>query len=141
MNKNCLEQARQFLEEGYTCALVKGEQVLLSQERGVTPLLAWLDTHADCAAAVAADKVVGKAAAFLYVLLGVAFVHANVISEAAAQVFQRFGIGYGYGEQVSAIRNRKGDRFCPMEQAVWGIEEPQTAMERIRETLQKVNKH
>ncbi len=135
-----IEKARAFLEEGYTCALVKGEDLLLSKERGVAPLLAWLQSGRDCKQAIAADKVVGKAAAYLYVLLGVAFVHANIISEGAVQVFQRFGVEYSYTELTSAIRNRKGDGFCPMEQAVRDIDEPQAAYHRIIERLEELKK-
>ena len=55
--------------EGLTCILQQGERVLTSTQRGVAPLVAWLDAgEAGC---IAADKVVGRAAAFLYVLLGV----------------------------------------------------------------------
>ena len=131
-----IQKARAYLNEGYTCALIQGDEVLLSRERGVAPLLAWLEQGSPCRNAVAADKVVGKAAAYLYVLLGVAFVHANILSESAAQVLKRFGVEYSYLQLVTAIRNRKGDGFCPMEQAVWDIDDPQTAHARIIVALQ-----
>ena len=86
----------------------------------------------------AADKVVGRAAAFLYVLLGVDEVYALVISESAEQVFQQFGIAYTYNEKVAAIRNRAGDGFCPMEQAVLHIEEPSKALSAIKRRLSEL---
>ena len=125
------EKAIALLNQGYTCVLLKGDKVRTSKERGVAPLLAWLDGGEDCQGGVAADKVVGKAAAYLYVLLGVAFVHAKVISRAAEEVFQRFSLAYAYEECVDAIRNRAGDGFCPMEQEVWMVDDPQTAYEKI----------
>ena len=123
-----------LLEEGYTCALAKGEKILTSTQRGVAPLLDWLQGGEDCQGGVAADKVVGKAAAYLYVLLGVASVHAKTISRAAEKVFQRFNLPYTYKERVEAIRNRTGDGFCPMERAVWEIEDPQEAYQAILQT-------
>ena len=125
------EKAIALLQQGYTCALLKEGTVLTSKQRGVAPLLEWLNSGEDCRYCVAADKVVGKAAAYLYVLLGVRCVHATVISRGAEEVFQRFSLPYSYEERAEAIRNRKGDGLCPMEQAVWETNEPQEAYERI----------
>ncbi len=124
MSEMLMEKTRTFLEQGYTCAIVKGDQVLLSKERGIAPLKAWLESGADCAQALAADKVVGKAAAFLYVLLKVKAVYAQVVSHEAEEVLRRFGISCEYERKVPAIRNRDNTGFCPMEQAVWNAENP-----------------
>lgn len=140
MSELLLKKARCLLDEGYTCALVGEDKILTSTQRGVAPLLAWLDGGGCCKGFVAADKVVGKAAAYLYVLLGVAFVHAKVISKAAEEVFSRFSLPYNYEESVEAIRNREGNGFCPMEQAVWGIDEPQKAYEKIIQTQKELRK-
>ena len=129
-----------LLDDGYTCALVGGNKTLTSKQRGVAPLLAWLDGGENCKDMVAADKVVGKAAAYLYVLLGVAFVHAKVISKGAEEVFHRFSLLYSFEERVEAIRNRAGDGFCPMERAVWEIEDPQKAYEKIVQTRKELKK-
>ena len=83
MDRN-LVYAKELLEkENFTCVLWYGEHLYTSRERGVKPLLEWLDQGLDLSSFSAADKVVGKAAAFLYVLLGVSRVYASVISEAA----------------------------------------------------------
>lgn len=126
-----VKSAITLLEEGYTCALVGEGKTLTSKQRGVAPLLAWLNSGENCKNTVAADKVVGKAAAYLYVLLGVAFVYAKVISKAAEEVFLRFEIPYDFEEKVEAIRNRVGDGYCPMERAVWEETDPQRAYELI----------
>jgi hypothetical protein len=124
-----------LLKEGKTCVIVGKERMLCSTRRGVAPLLSWLDDKEDCQGAFAADKVVGRAAAFLYVLLGVAKVHALVLSESAEEVLLRFGVPYSFEERVAAIRNRTGDGFCPMEQAVLEMEEPMEALGAIRMRL------
>ncbi len=133
-----MDRAIALLQEGYTCALVKEGRELCSTQRGVAPLLSWLKEKEDCEGAFAADKVVGKAAAFLYILLGVKKVHALVLSESAEAVFLRYGVPYSFEEKVPAIRNRKGDGFCPMEQAVLRMGEPKKAYEKICQTLQKL---
>ena len=132
--------ALSLLDEGCTCAMIKGETLLRSTRRGVAPLLEWLQSGADCRGAFAADKVVGKAAAYLYVLLNVREVYAKVLSEAAEEVFLRFGIPYTYESRVAAIRNRDGTGFCPMEQAVWDTKEPQKAYEQILQKLEELKK-
>ena len=67
-----------------TCVLCAGTRCHTSTQRGVAPLLQWLDGGTDLKGFSAADKVVGKAAAFLYCLLGVAAVHVrNMITPKA----------------------------------------------------------
>ena len=132
------EKLLALLDEGYTCALAQGEKILTSTQRGVAPLLGWIEIGENCQGGIAADKVVGKAAAYLYVLLGVASVHAKTISKAAETVFQRFNLPYTYKERVDAIRNRAGDGFCPMERAVWDIEDVQEAYQAILQTRKRL---
>lgn len=129
-----------YINEGNTCALVGEGKIFCSKQRGVAPLLAWLESGENCRNMFAADKVVGRAAAFLYVLLGVDEVCALVISESAEKVFQQFGIAYAYNEKVAAIRNRAGDGFCPMEQAVLNIDEPLQALEAIKRRLSELQR-
>ena len=129
------KRAVTLLKEGNACVLIGENKTLCSTRRGVAPLLSWLEEGENCQGMLAADKVVGRAAAFLYVLLGVKEVHALVLSESAEEVFLRFGLPYSFEEKVRAIRNRAGDGFCPMEQAVLGIEEPTEALSAIKRRL------
>lgn len=131
-----LERAKSLLSANdLTCAIVKDGFVYEEKSRGVKPLLGLLE-RGDCPkGASAADKVVGKAAAFLYVLLGVKDVYALVVSDLAAEVFGRFGIGLTYEKRVPMIRNRTDTGFCPMESAVLDIDDPQKAPGAIRKKL------
>lgn len=134
-----VKKALSLLEsEGYRCVLCRGDEVITLRERGVAPLLLLLDSCRDVSEFCAADKVVGRAAAFLYVLLGTKRVHALVMSEAASEVFERFDITYSYGELVPKILNRAGDGFCPMESAVLDVSEPKEAYRRVKETLSRM---
>ena len=131
-----LEYARRILKQGsYTCVLCKGADMLCDTRRGVKPLLELLDSEKDLRGFSAADKVVGKAAAHLYHLLGVREVYAGVISEPAKAVLGNCGICVTYAKCVPHIQNRTQTGLCPMESAVWDISDPRDALNAIRATL------
>ncbi len=133
-----LEKAKKVLSEGdYTCVMVKGEQVYTSRERGIKPLYHIVKEHADRKGYVAADKVVGKAAAFMYVLMEVKNVYAQVISTPALEVLKAAGIEVTFEKSVEAIRNRTNTGFCPMESAVMEVQMPEEALEVLRKKLEE----
>lgn len=135
-----LEKAKErLMSGGYTCVLCQGERIYTSTRRGVKPLVDWLESNRDFNGFFAADKVVGKGAAYLYVLLGVQGVYAQVISKPALQVLNRYGIYTGYETLVDAIINRQGNGICPFEQAVLKIDRPTAAYEAIRQKMQEMN--
>lgn len=134
-----LENARAVLaKEGCTCVLCKGDEYYKSTRRGVAPLLGWLEEGIDAKGFSAADKVVGKATAFLYCLLGVSAVHANVVSDAAVTVLQQHNIPLNWDQRVTAIQNRAGNGLCPMELATRDVTEPADAPAAIRAALDRL---
>lgn len=124
--------------QGYTCVVCKGEYIHTATERGVKPLLGWLDNGVNLTGYCAADRVVGRATAFLYCLLGVEEVYAHVISHPAVQVLKAHGIGVQAGKYVEGIINRKGTGPCPFESAVMEIGDAATALEAIRKKLEQI---
>lgn len=134
-----LEKAKRVLEDGgYTCVLCKGQAIRTSTHRGVKPLMELLEE--DVAGFSAADKVVGKATALLYCLLGVKAVYAAVISEPALEVLLRHGIAATWGQTVPYIVNRAGTGRCPMELATEDIDDPAAAPAAIENALKKLQK-
>lgn len=133
-----LFKAKEILNQGHTCVVCNGEQIITTDERGVAPLVKWFDNGEDFSCYSVADKVVGKAAAFFYVALGVQKIWASVISRPAAEVFEKFGIEYWYDTMVDAIINRKGDGFCPMESAVAAIDNPDEAIIAVKNKLKNI---
>lgn len=128
-----LRQARKLLAEGgYTCVLCRDEEIYTATARGVKPLVDWLDSGLGLRGFSAADKVVGRATAFLYVLLGVKEVHALVMSTPARQALEVNGIAAFCDREVPGIINRRGDGPCPFEDAVLGITDPMEALSAIR---------
>ena len=123
---------RRLTEGGYTCVLCRGNEFHTATARGVRPLLDWLDSGLDLRGFSAADKVVGRATAFLYVLLGVRAVHALVMSAPAREALQSNGIDASCDREVPGIINRRGNGPCPFEEAVLDISAPELALTAIR---------
>lgn len=137
-----LEKAKQLLAQtGSTCVLCRDDLVHTSSTRGIQPLLDWLDNEEDTWACSAADKVVGKAAAHLYCLLGVRRVHGNVMSVAAVKLLRRNGVEAYWDKLADSIRNRAGTGTCPLEEATLDIDEPDDALPVIRTTLARLQSH
>ncbi len=136
---NNWNKARSLLESGdYTCVLCRGEEVLTATERGVKPLLNWLDSGLDLTGYSAADRVVGRATAFLYCLLGVKEVYARVMSHPAADVLKAGGITAEAGQLVDGIINRRGTGPCPFEAAVMNIQDSSEALNAIRRKMEQM---
>ena len=136
---NDLQQARTTLAQGgYTCVLCHGSEILTDSRRGVKPLLELLESGKDYTGFSAADKVVGKAAAHLYCLLGISAIYAGVISQPAKAVLEQNGIPVEYGTLVPAIRNRTDTGLCPMESAVWELDSHEDARQAIVSTLRNL---
>lgn len=135
-----LERAKALLAEGkYTCVACRGEKTLCATERGVKPLLGWLNGGEVLRGAAVADRVVGKAAAFLYVLLGVRVVYAPVMSVPARETLRAAGIEVYADELVPAVRNRTNTGFCPMESAVWELSDPAEAKAALERKISELN--
>lgn len=138
-NKDWLTAIELLEKEGFTCVFVHGEKVISSRKRGVKPLLELLDEGTNLEDFFGADKVIGKAAALLYVLLKIKNIYASVISEPALEVFYKYGVNVEYGKVVDRIINRKGDGLCPMEEATLHIDCPQDAIGAIKDKLARLN--
>lgn len=135
-----INKAKEMLiQENYTCVVLNNDEIYTSRDRGVKPLLDWYG-NVNFQDAYVADKVVGKAAAFLYVLFKIKELYATVISEPAYQVLMDNNINVCFDEKVKAIRNRDNTGFCPMETAVWNIDNPTEAYNAIIETRKELIK-
>ena len=135
--KNEWNNAKEELKKGdYSCVICRNGKFYTTRERGIKPLIDWKDSGIDMRGFYAADRIVGKAAAMLYVLLGVRAVYAPVMSESAVRVFLRYGIDYECDTQVKLIINRKGTGICPMENAVKDMEDPEEGYAVLKKKVQ-----
>ncbi len=131
------EKAKELLEKGnYTLVLVSKDQIETDSLRGVHPLLNRMGK--DYSSYSAADKVIGKGAAFLYILLKIKNVSCHIISKPALEIFRHYGIHVDYEKLVEHIHNHQKDGYCPVEEATSLVETPEEALPIIYETLKKL---
>jgi len=136
-----LSKAKKLLiDNNARLVIIKNDITTSSNERGIKALLEILDSNSDFSGAYAADKVVGKAAATVYVLLKIKALYAKVISEGAKEIIKANGIYLEYDESVPYIVNRAGNGMCPMEEAVGNECDPEAAVKRVRKRLEQLLK-
>lgn len=134
-----IEKAKKiFFDGGYSCILCRGNSAFTSSERGIKRLLDFCSDGNSYNGFSVADKIVGKAAAFLYAKMGVENVYAQVLSRKGEQVLIKYGIRYSYGTLCDEIINRKGDDICPMEKTVINIENYDEAYEALLNKISEI---
>lgn len=129
---------RKYLACGCTLALTDGRATVTYGGSGISPLYELYRSGRDIRGWSAADKIVGRAAAMLYLLLGVREVYAEVMSEDALTLLRIGGVCAEYGTLCRAIVNRAGTGVCPMERAVSGIDVPEEAARAIGAELARL---
>lgn len=115
--KTDIEKAKENLD-GHTLSLCRGEVLLTSDKKGISPMLDLVSEGKDVCGYSVADTVVGKAAAMLFIKAGIKEVYAVTMSRSAAEVLEKYDIAYSYGAMTENIINRAGNDICPMEKAV-----------------------
>lgn len=127
-----IEKAKTEFNNTPGCSLLimdmGGRVIHTSAENGVRPLLGALQL---ISGAVVADRIIGRAAAFLAVYGGAAAVYGHIMSRPAMDVLREHNIPFEYGTEVSHILNRAGTGPCPMEALVLEISSPAAAYEAI----------
>lgn len=132
------QHAKDYLQDPVTCVLKKGDSVLSSEKTGIAPILQWIGDGMDLNGYEAADKIVGKAAAMLFVKAGVKEVYGEVMSEPARLFLKSRGIPYSYSTLTDRIINRAGNDMCPMEKTVLHIDDVEEAYAALKETLKRL---
>ena len=133
-----LELAKRNLA-GHTICLCKDGNLLTSDKRGISPMMDFIEEDRDVAGYSVADKIVGKAAAFLFVLAGITEVYAEVVSSEGKRVLDEHGIPCSFSVMTENIVNRKGDGMCPMESAVKEENDPKKAYALSKAKLSEKN--
>lgn len=128
-----LKEARLALKGKARCVVYNESGLHTSGERGVKPMILWLEENPEfLRGASVADKIVGRAAAMIMVHAGVKEVFASVMSNGAIDLFREYEIDFTYSMTALAISNRRGDGICPMERLIAPIKDPKTAYETLR---------
>ena len=131
-----LEKAKAVLKnDKCTCVLGLGSVMFKSTEKGVQPLLDWMNSGNNYMGYMIADKVVGRAAAFIDIAMGVREVYAEVMSEGAKELLEKNHIEAYADTVVPQIMNKDKSDVCPLEKAVEGIENAGEALMPIELAL------
>jgi len=132
-----LGRAYALLESGgHAVVLCRGDDILTGAGRGVAPLVDWLSAGTDLAGFAAADRVVGRAAALLYIAGRVRAVHAVLASQPALDLLAAHSVTALADTVVPQILNRDRSAGCPMEAAVAGTSDPAQALDLLRLALE-----
>ncbi len=124
--------------KGYSCVISDGnEMVYTSKEKGIKPLMEFYKSgFLRSGTFFVADKIIGKGAAFLLVLLPVKGLYTPVISESALKLLYKYSMAVKYDKIVPFIKNRTGEGRCPIESAVIDEEDPGKALDKIHQALE-----
>lgn len=139
-----LELAKADLgKEGTVCVIVDSRDgsIYRSNQRGIRPLMDWLEHMPEILKdGSIADRVIGKAAAFLMIYGGIKEVYTELISQPALEILAANGIPCDYEKVVPRVLNRDRTGLCPMESCCLQVHEPEAAFEVLRENLKRMSK-
>ena len=110
-------------------------------ERGVKDLHRLLTQEPEILrGASLADKVVGKGAAALMIAGGVAWIYADVISQAAMVLFEQSRVEVQYKQIVPNIINRTGTDICPVEKLCRNCKTAEECLPLIDKFITEMNR-
>ena len=127
MNITLKNKVDSILDERINLALFFDDGTsFLSDGKGIFDLLNIAKKPSSLKGAYAADRIVGRAAAFLYVRCKPEFLHVKTLSEGGAEILKKGNIPFEYETLTRNIMNRQGTGICPMDDAVKDIADNDT---------------
>ena len=134
-NKTGIAPLLEFIEDGVD---LKDCVVAVSNKTGIAPLLEFIEDGVDLKDCVVADKIVGRAVAFLCAKIKAKQVYAEVLSEKAVEILNKYKIEFSYGVKAKEIINRNKTGICPMEETVLDIYDVETAYLKLKEKMEEL---
>jgi iron complex outermembrane receptor protein/vitamin B12 transporter len=123
----------------YSCVISNGSDVRTFVKGGVADLYELHENDLPFLnGSSVADKVVGKAAAALMILGGVAHIHADVISEPAMALLNDTQIEVRFAQLVPFIGNRDRSGVCPLESICRSAHSPQELFPLIKAFIERI---
>ena len=124
--------------EGHSLCLCREGEFFTDDGRGISPMMRFISEGRDLSGYSAADVIVGKAAAMLFVKAGIKEVYGRVMSEAAKEYLGSRGIPLGFTTLTDRIINRQGTDICPMEKTVAEISAPEEGYAALKAKLEEL---
>lgn len=132
-----IEIAMQNLD-GHSICLCKNGELIISDGRGISPMMKLIAENKNLNGYSVADIIVGKAAAMLFVKAGITCVHGRTMSEGGRVYLESHGIPCTFDILTERIINRKGTDICPMEKAVADIDDTENGYKALRKRIEEM---
>ena len=132
-----IELARSNLE-GHSICLCRDGEIITDDGRGISPMMKFIAEGRELTGYSAADVIIGKAAAMLFVNAGVICVNGKKMSERGRSFLETHGIPCTYDVLTERIINRRGTDLCPMEKAVAEIDDAEEGYSALRNKLEEL---
>jgi len=136
-----IEKAKAALKahENASLVLCRGDDIIIKTGRGVSDLVKMYSGGQSFDGYSAADKIVGRAAASFFAVIGVSEVFGEVMSKKALPTLKENKIKYSFGELTDEIINREETGVCPMEAAADG-KSAAAAANAVKEKFESLKK-
>lgn len=127
-----LAEMKARIDAGAAVVVAKDGVIIAEEEgHGVEPVLRLLDADR-LRGAIVFDRVVGRAAASVFVVGGAKKAFTLLADEGSAAFCREHGLALTAEKTVDRILNRDRTGACPLEQAVDGIDDPRKMVDAIR---------
>ncbi|MFI3176042.1 MAG: DUF1893 domain-containing protein [Eubacteriales bacterium] len=128
-------------EQNATCVALSATRTYESTLKGVAPILIPLEEDNEffkgCSVS---DRVIGKAAALLFIKAQIKELHAELISDHAVALLESYEIPYSYDKKVPYIINRDGTGMCPMEECVLELNDLEEGYVAVTQRIKELRK-
>ena len=137
--EDLIAEMKTLVAGGKACVVARGGVIVRQLEgRGIGPILEATDIDSRAfAGAIVYDKIVGRAAAAVYVTGHAAQVCADVMSEEAFALLEKNGIRARAAVRAANIINREKTGICPLEKAIEGMEDPREMVKKLRKAMKR----
>jgi hypothetical protein len=138
---NDLETAKTLLNhKQLTLVIVKnGKTIFETQSRRISGFITAIEQFGQkLESASLADKVAGKAVAFLCVYAGMNSIYAETLSRKAKDILEKNGITHEWKELVDNILDENKTNMCPFEKEAASITDPKEAYNRFKALQEKL---
>ncbi len=135
-NKRLNKLKKELILSDYTCIIANDKEIIYkSNDKGILPLIKYLDSACNDNNLYIADKVIGRAAALLCIKAKIKYLYASTISTPAIKILRANHIFYQFDKETPFIKNRQKNGKCPMETISKGITSPDIMHNKIIEWL------